>query len=180
MLIPCPRGPGASGDGSVTDHRPDVKPCKNKNNVWAPLGVYNTTHTAPSLASNKHTILPNVGGWDMLGMWGCAGRYQEQQCLMAACTPSGGPNLRQQPPGWGACMAPHFGPTHLGAHVFWGAYMLHSLNSLPDALLHSTLTLFSFWLYDPLFKPSTPYSCSKGTLQPPQGSCRAETSSDIR
>ena len=31
MLIPCPRGPGASGDGSVTDHRPDVKPCKNKN-----------------------------------------------------------------------------------------------------------------------------------------------------
>jgi hypothetical protein len=76
--------------------------------VWAPLGVYNTTHTAPSLASNKHTILQNVGGWDILGMWGCAGRYQEQQCLMAACTPSGGRSLRQQPRlggrAWVGCM----------------------------------------------------------------------------
>jgi hypothetical protein len=34
------------------------------------------------------------------------------------------------------CMhGPPFGPTHLDFHVFWGACVLHSLFSLPDALL---------------------------------------------
>ena len=45
--------------------------------VWAPLGVRNTMHTAPSPASNKHTTFPIGGGWDILGMWGCAERCRE-------------------------------------------------------------------------------------------------------
>ena len=84
--------------------------------VWAPLGVYNTMHTAPSLASNKHTTLPNIAGWDILGMWGCAWRCQAGQWLILACTPFGGPNQRWQPPAWGACT-----PCPLPCATNWGS-----------------------------------------------------------
>ena len=44
MLVPCPRGPGASGDSSVTVHRPDVKPCKKKRKLCAALRRWPRLH----------------------------------------------------------------------------------------------------------------------------------------
>ena len=72
-------------------------------------------HTAPSLASNKHTTLPNIAGWDILGMWGCAWRCQAGQWLILACTPFGGPNQRWQR--WTVCTTVNGGTVAPGHHV---------------------------------------------------------------